>query len=674
MLMASFCLAACEAFVGSGPAAPYKSDSTSADPDAGTATTSMSLGNGSGGSGGSKSNTAAQAGSSSNSGKSNNNSGSNTTANNGSSNGGSSGGVCDTAPQKAEETLTTYCSMCHSNPTTAKGGFSTILTVPALLASGKVVANQPDMSVIYKRISTGTMPPADVQKRPGMDDIQNIKDWIDCGAQDWNANSGPTAEFVSIDDRVRTVLDDVRSFDNPVDRERMRYIDLSALSNGGMSDEQVQVYREAVSMLMNSLSRGRTVVAPVAIDKAKLIYRIDLRDYLWDATTWNQLESIYPYAVIYDQDSRLFPFDEVTSDQIRRETDTQIPIIQGDWFISNASRPPLYYSLLDLPDTLDGLGQQLGVNIQNDIDTEQVERAGFANAGPSQNNRVMERHELGGNRGALWVSYDFSSNLDDKDIFSHPLDFVQDGGEMIFNLENGLQGYFIANLAGTRLDKAPNNVVQDPASRDGAVEAGLSCMNCHQTQGQLPHDDEIRDFELNAGASAQVIEEVLALYVPHDQMTASLSADQNRYVTARSALNITNVSDTTMHQLDDTHLGLVDLNTVAAVIGITADDLKRAIDASPQSFPPEIVTLRTKGGSIQRDSFESVVGDLITALGLGQQLLANRNDNAGNNNNNNAGASSSANGGSSASSGAGGSSGGSSRDGSNTGSNQQPRR
>jgi hypothetical protein len=155
-------------------------------------------------------------------------------------------------------------------------------------------------------------------------------------------------------------------------------------------------------------------------------------------------------------------------------------------------------------------------------------------------------------------------------------------------------------------------------------------------------------------------------------MTASLSADQNRYVTARSALNITNVSDTTMHQLDDTHLGLVDLNTVASVVGITADDLKRSIDASPQSFPPEIVTLRTKGGSIQRDSFESVVGDLITALGLGQPLRANHN--AGNNDSNNAGASSSSTGGSRASDGAGGSSGGSSRTGSNTGSNQQPRR
>jgi hypothetical protein len=60
------------------------------------------------------------------------------------------------------------------------------------------------------------------------------------------------------------------------------------------------------------------------------------------------------------------------------------------------------------------------------------------------------------------------------------------------------------------------------------------------------------------------------------------------------------------------------------VIGLRSEELKRAIDASPQAFPPEIVTLRTRGGGIQRDSFEAIVGDLIEALGLGEQLLSRR--------------------------------------------------
>jgi hypothetical protein len=529
--------------------------------------------------------------------------------------------ACAQAPQAAELALTSFCSNCHGNTPNAKAGFNTVLNVSELIKSGKIVANEPDNSPVYKRLKNGSMPPTEVTTRPDNAAVSAVELWIKCGAHDWNEPTGAPAAFVDIDKRLRWMLDDLRSIPNPVDRQRMRYIDVSTLSNGGSSADDLTLYRETTSMLLNSLSLGRSVVAPVAIDPQKLLYRIDLRDYLWDESTWNQLEEIYPYAVIYDRDSRLFPFDEVTAEQVRLETGTQIPVIQADWFISHASRPPLYYSLLNLPNTLQGLEQQLGVDVQRNIDTEQVLRSGFANAGPSQNNRVIERHELGGNRGALWLSYDFANNLDNRNIFANPLDFQEDGGEMIFNLDNGLQGYFIADAAGTRLDKAPNNVVQDPASRDGTVESGLSCMNCHQVDGQLPKFDEIRDFQLNAGANAAEIEQVLALYVPREELEAAFDADQNRYRNARAALGLKRMTNTTMHQLDDRHLGIINIDGVASVIGLRSEELKRAIDASPQAFPAEIVTLRTRGGGIQRDSFEAIVGELIEALGLGQQLL-----------------------------------------------------
>ncbi len=68
-------------------------------------------------------------------------------------------------------------------------------------------------------------------------------------------------------------------------------------------------------------------------------------------------------------------------------------------------------------------------------------------SGVSRNNRVIERHEIPGSRcRGYWLSYDFASNGDPiapKDILANPLDFVQDGGEIIFTLPNGLQGYMI---------------------------------------------------------------------------------------------------------------------------------------------------------------------------------------------------------------------------------------
>lgn len=619
-LWTALSLAACEAHVGNGPTAPYGTEA----PDA-TGQSSSPWGNRAGDAADATNDAEADA---SVPGASSNPAASNQRAQMQPSAAGSAArmpmammdSMCDEAPAAAQHVLSMYCSSCHGNIANPKAGFGTVGDVPAMLTSGKVIAFKPDTSPLYRRLASDSMPPAGVMLRPDAADIAAVELWISCGAQDWNAVAAKDSEFVDIDKRLRWVLDDLLTFANPSDRERMRYIDVSTLANGGASADELVTYREAVSMLVNSLSRGRSVVAPEAIDAASLIFRIDLRDYLWDQETWRQLEEQYPYAVIYDRDSRLFPFDEVTAEQIRLETDTQIPVIQADWFISHTSRPPLYYSLLALPDTLGGLEQQLGVDVDFNIESQQVMRSGFANAGPSQNNRVIERHELGGNRGALWLSYDFSNNLDDRNIFANPLDFQEDGGEMIFNLDNGLQGYFIADAAGRRLDKAPNNVVQDPAARDGAVEAGLSCMNCHQVDGQLPKLDEIRDFQLNAGASADEIEEVLALYVPASELQAAFDEDQNRYRGARSALGIANLTNTTFHQLDDKHLGVIDINGVASVVGLPAEELKRAIDASPQAFPPEIVTLRTRGGGIQRDSFEAGFDQLILALGLGRQL------------------------------------------------------
>jgi mono/diheme cytochrome c family protein len=607
-LMASALLLACEAQVGIGPASPYQSDASSTDPrDAGWNNEPTN-------DGGTRS--------------------PNNPPNNinppirPANDGGTSNqpmnpedAMCADAASAAKQTLEKHCGNCHGAVPNPQAGLA-VLDVPKMLTTKKVVANQPDNSLIYKRLKDGSMPPTQVTERPDNEALTAIELWIDCGAPDFNAPAQRPA-FVDIDKRMRWVLDDLRSFPNPIDRQRMRYLDISTLSNGGSSAEQLDTYRDSVAMLMNSLSRGRSVIAPTAVDQSKLLYRIDLRDYLWDDTTWDQLEAIYPYAVIYDRDSRLFPYDEVTAEQIRLETRTEIPIIQADWFLSHASRPPLYYSLLELPNTLQGLEQQLGVDIQENIDTEQVLRSGFAVAGPSRNNRMIERHELGGNRGALWLSYDFANNLGDKNIFANPLDFQEDGGEMIFNLDNGLQGYFIADAAGQRLDKAPNNVVQDPDSRDGAVESGLSCMNCHQVEGQLEKADEIREFQLSAGANANETEQVLALYVPAAELTAAFQADKNRYKSARAALGIKRMDNRTMHQLDNKYLGVVNIDGVAAALGLSTEQFKQSVDATPQAFPPEIVTLRKPGGAIPRDSFEAIYEDVVEGLGLGQQLLAN---------------------------------------------------
>jgi len=63
--------------------------------------------------------------------------------------------------------------------------------------------------------------------------------------------------------------------------------------------------------------------------------------------------------------------------------------------------------------------------------------------------------------------------------------FEHDGGEMIYNLPNGLQGYMLTTQDGLRLDRGPIEIVQDDNRQDNVILNGISCMACHD-QGVKP--------------------------------------------------------------------------------------------------------------------------------------------------------------------------------------------
>jgi serine/threonine-protein kinase len=62
------------------------------------------------------------------------------------------------------------------------------------------------------------------------------------------------------------------------------------------------------------------------------------------------------------------------------------------------------------------------------------------------------------------------------------LAFVQAGGEVIFSLPNGLQGYLLVDKDDHRIEEAPAQVVEDSkrTAGSGIIVNGLSCMACHQ--------------------------------------------------------------------------------------------------------------------------------------------------------------------------------------------------
>jgi hypothetical protein len=537
-------------------------------------------------------------------------------------------GDCGLALVAAQKVVNDYCVGCHGAQP-AGNSFANIDDAKGLVATGKVVPDDPENSPLFQRISTNTMPPAGTAKRPEQGEIDSVRTWIACGALDWADEDNRPVPFTSINDRLDEIIDDLDSIPNEADRQDVRYIDLYNLANAGFSEERLEEYRQTVSFVMNSLSTGLRVVPPREVGDNRLLFRIELEDYGWDADRWNLLTEGYPYIVQYDDNSELFPYDQNTADEIVDETGEEIYVIQGDWFIANAMVPPLYNQLLDLPNTLPELEDQLGIDILADIENEQVARSGFLDSGPSDANRIIERHELLGNQGAFWISYDFADNLDEEgnDIFTDPIGFTCDGGEAIFNLPNGLQAYYVIagdpldpNNEAISLDIAPINVVQDPASFDGQVINGLSCANCHAVNGALPKNDQIRDQVTANGAGNNDINDVLALYPPRAEMQELFEEDANRYRSAMAQLGIDKITEKTVHTSHQRHLDELKISDVAAVLGITQEELENALDFGVNALPPALQALRRDDGIIDRDTLEAEFEELVAAIGLGNAV------------------------------------------------------
>ena len=114
---------------------------------------------------------------------------------------------------------------------------------------------------------------------------------------------------------------------------------------------------------------------------------------------------------------------------------------------SVVTQPPLYEDFLQLPFTVAELEKDLGVDSEADLADRTAPRAGMTVSGVSRNNRVVERHA--GRTGMYWKSFDFRTSKGPENVLKDPITFKESGGEMIFRLPNGLQGYYVADAAGT---------------------------------------------------------------------------------------------------------------------------------------------------------------------------------------------------------------------------------
>jgi len=494
--------------------------------------------------------------------------------------------ACSTAradqPVDGGAVLQKYCARCHAGGK-AEGELGFITDTNRLITEGYVVPGDASRSELVRRIAEAEMPPAGVAKRPNRDELAAVRAWVD-------AMPAATRPFQRWSDLDRVVAADAARLTYDA-RPSARWFSIAHLANTGATEVQLERYRTALATLLGSLTWSAKAPSLIAIDARHTVFRIDLRELGWTPATWDTVRASYPYGVARGSD---------------------VPeAIRGDWFVGTASRAPLYHVLLGLPDTLDDLARRLGVDLADDIARGHVARAGFNRSGVSVNNRVIERHATA--FGALWRSYDFASNLGRENVFAHPLDFVPSGGEVIFNLPDGLQAYMLVDRNGKRIDRAPTAIVSDPRRPDRAVENAVSCMGCHAS-GIVAHADQLRDVRIDQALDR---DRIRALHPRAGELTALYNRDRARFAAGLAAIGARpgEPTDEPTNALVSRYENELDLATAAAELGLRPDELAARI---PRAYGlRQTLDVLTRGGTVKRDTWAALFPRIVDALGVG---------------------------------------------------------
>jgi serine/threonine-protein kinase len=441
--------------------------------------------------------------------------------------------------QQGYDLLKTYCYRCHGIDFKVPG--YNVLDRPGLLAARRrgqapyVVPGKPDESLLWQRVAVDEdMPPSGA--KPSDAERAVLKKWIEAGAPFPGRDKRP---FVG-DADILTAIRDHLGRTAPADRRFQRYFTLTHLSNNErVTADELRLYRAALAKVANSLSWKQGLVVPRAVDRDETVFAVDLRDLGWDAPDrWKEVVKVYPYGLTHTgaRDEAL----RKLAGEVADLAGCDLPFLRADWFVATASRPPLYHTLLDLPKDARELERQLKVDVRGDFLRNKLARAGFITSGVSKQNRLVDRHDAV--YGAYWKSYDFKTNEGTGNLLKFPLGpafdenpfpkqaFVQAGGEIIFNLPNGLQGYLLVNGKDGRIDEGPIEVVRDVQETSGspAVVNGLSCMACHK-HGVIRFEDKVREGSAVGGEALVKVQE---LFRTKEAMDRLLDRDEERFVRA----------------------------------------------------------------------------------------------------------------------------------------------
>jgi len=555
--------------------------------------------------------------------------------------------------KEVKSILEVNCGRCHNG--TKSGDMDYILDLNALVTNDKIIPGKKEDSQLFTRMQQGSMPPAQQSngQRPTYGQIDQVGQFIDELPPDFGGVDGTckTVPFLSSDAQISLMANDIASLDSK-DQPFTRYLTITYSSNaGGCEGPRKDLERQRFAMLkgINSVSTETKVGIPQPIDEAQTIYRIDIRDYNWDRGIDIEDDGVQDFndgwdaivagvqgalvqgnlpvnpnsAVLVGNNAYAVPYTGDQADDLVADSGTAIPFLPVNAFIQATEFADLYYALIGAKaNLLDFEKEVLLIDTVQEKADDNLIRAGFSNSGVSKQERVLNRFDQGTAGGyAYWLSFDFDggsgngkNNLANDSIYQNPIDFAFTGGEAIFNLPNGMQGYYVANAAGTRLAEAPVGIVIDPAQNNGTVTNGASCHSCHNA-GMITFTDTVRPFvEDNKQLFDNATYEHVINQYPTDQaaLQAVMDEDSDIHVKAVVKSGIPKGSPDAVSRvyLDFQFNVNITADLAAGELYVTKLELLDSLEL----LSPALSNLGEKDGYVSRDVFSANFLDSLCQL------------------------------------------------------------
>ncbi len=525
--------------------------------------------------------------------------------------------LTDILAQGALQVLELYCASCHGGGQ-REGGFGDVLDVAGLIAGGQVVPGSSATSPLLSRMLDGSMPPAgvrDVQLTSG--EISLVQRFID------ELRSGPAPvcdalPFVSNDDVYAAMSADIST--RPADeRPFVRYFGLTYASNARRCGPALEVQRHALFKLLNSVSTATEVSVPEAIDSSGLVYRIDLRSYGWNRAIDLEDDATVDFpdgwsAIVSGVGSYAPEFQGPDADAVKRETGVAVPLLPAHAFVQASTLGDLYYSLIGARANVDDTQAALGIDLQAAEEDDDLQRAGFSHATPSSHDDMaFLRLEQPVQDRALWL-LELQEWGDAESIYDDPLG--SDRGaphQLIFNLPNGMQAYYVAGGQGQRLSEIAMGCVGN-CSRPALLNAA-GCHGCHSI-GIIPITDRVRSFaeEYARQFDSETLASVLVQYPEQAALDALLAQDSEVHLRAVESAGVPRgAPDPISRVYLQFELDPLDLDRAAAELGVPRD----ALLANLGRLDARLSALGAPNGSVERATFTDALRSSLCALHAG---------------------------------------------------------